>query len=753
MTTVTLGHSYTATGLSKTWLLDTSVNIQKRRETVQFKSTSSTNNLNLAYVQGTTITSEGNVSVRDRSTALPENKSVSRNSDESLDSVNGFNIETESFLVTDEFAVAAGGQAPLPLFYVHTVNRPLLSGESYSDIQILDSSFRVLSLVEARVDLTTGTVYNNLVNTFDQVSGLSELFYISYLIKDTATNTLTRFMELVSNAPVYSTATFADLDEFGNFLPGVKAYILEEDIGASFNVILPSVTDYSIRRLASQRLEVLDPPPSGADDPWFISVRNSSFISSVDTGGVSNSIYKYRIAEFNAQGFVPFFPYKLTTETSTRVNKRTVKTIQDKVAQSADEGLYLDILVYDSEGTIRFALTSDPTKAGTASPVSGTSYSNALLGASAVAGTELNDSATPVGGSSIDGLYGFIVLPTGYEINETDVISSSYYYEEDKYEFSFINLNPLTNTALVKQRVVIFAKPELLGSTISQTLFYLVVNEDGLVVESNYNIDSVEASLSDGVEVQAAITAETLWYDRDPDTVSWVTASGVDFVQNYTVQGTPNPDAFLILGEVYVRENTQPNSMVINDIRERGGGLIPEEQTALEGVQPESAWNWDVGMWDGYPYPGAAAFFVDVPSIVLEACGGSLNPAAVREIVGRHIGLGIYPVIHKYNNYEPTITGVDITTSGTYIGWTIHPDDAVFDVYTSALEEGPWVLTVTGLEQSSNSNSVTLDIPENLNRFIVVTGRQGVDGPVCISGPLSVEDPGFIPATTISGIA
>jgi len=752
MTISTAGHQFTANKLSKTWISDVFLNIQKRRESVQFKTTSSSNNLNLAFIHGQALHSDENLSIRDRSTVLPENRAISRNTDQVLKSVDGFNIETEQFLVTDVFTDPIGNQPELPLFYQHVINRPLAANEVFADIQVLDTNFQPVTLIELKIDTNEGVVYNNLINSFSEITGLYDLFYITYLVRNTGTGLLTRFTELISNEPVYRIATFADLDSFGNFLPNAKVYIIQEDIGANFTVRLPLTANYGIRRIQEQRLRLVVPPSSTADDPWFVSVQNSNFISSVNVGLSADSVFKYRIAEFGVQNFAPFFPFKLSTESSSRVNRRTIKTIKNRIVQNTDEDLYVDIFVYDKNENLRFAITSDPAKVGQPSPIAGINYANVQLGNSSVAGVDLNDGTNPVAGSSIDGLNGFIVLPAGFEIESTDIIRSSYYYEEDKYEISFINLNPLANTELVKQRVVVFVRPEPLGSTLTQTLFYLIVNEDGVVVESNYNIDGVEASLFDGVEVQTAIENGQLWYDRDPSTVSWAPANSVDFVANYTVQGNPNPQAFLILGEIYIREAIQPNSLVLNDIRLRGGGIGDNKETELDTIQPEVAWNWDIGMWDGYPYPGAASYFIEIPANILESCGGLISPGSVRGIVQRHTGYGIWPVIHKYNDYEPTITTVNITSSSTYLEWTKHPKDAVFDVYLSALQTGPWVLTVSGLEQRFDENSTFLNLPAGVNRYIIVTGRKSSDGPVCFSGPVDIADPGnAVPPSTISG--
>lgn len=733
-------HQFTVNNINFTKRIDSFVNIQKRRESLLYRSSSDSVNVNLAYVQGEEISSNRNLSIRDRSTILPENRSIIRNRDQLLENVGGFSIETEKFLVTDIFTNPIGSQTKIPLFYKHVPSIELLGVESFVDIKVLDKDFKQVNILELKIDLAEGVVYNNILNSFSNLTGLYNIYYVTYLVRNSVTSITSRYTEVLNNRPVFRTAEFSDLDEFGN-VTSDSVYVLQEDTTSSFSIILPSTQDYGLRRLTEQRLRLVNPPDSGVDDPWFVSVQNSHFIAAVNTLS-GTSILKYRIAEFTAQTYVPYYPYKFTSETSYRVNKRIIKTIKDKIIQNNSEGLYIDIFVYDSDENIKYALTSSPSKIGTITYLPGTYYANVLLGDPTTAGVKPNDTTIPVAGSSVDGLGGFVVLPASFEIGENDVVRTDYYYEEDKYEFSFLNLNPLANTDLIKQRLVIFVRPEPLGASLVQTLFYLLVNEDGLVIESNYNLESVEGSLYDGMDVQIAIADETLWYDRTPP--NWAEVGSVNFVEEYTVQGSANDQAFLILGEVYVREATSPESLVLNDIRVRGGGFLAEQQSEVESIQPESAWSWDVGMWDGYPYPGAASYFIEIPWYLLEENNGNLNPGMIRNIVQRHTAAGVYPLIHKYNDYEPTITDLTVTISGIHLEWTQHPDTTIFEVYTSPFQTGPWDHIGSGLNNDPDGNSFFFSILDDTIRYVIITGRDGLDGPIGFSGPVDLKDLGVV---------
>jgi hypothetical protein len=194
-----------------------------------------------------------------------------------------------------------------------------------------------------------------------------------------------------------------------------------------------------------------------------------------------------------------------------------------------------------------------------------------------------------------------------------------------------------------------------------------------------------------------------------------------------------------------VREAVRPSSTVINDVRIRGGGISLDSEELSIDVQPEAVWYWDLKFWDGYPYPGAASFFVDVPVDILENCGGRFTPKQVQEITHRHIAAGVYPVVWKYNVYEPVITDIEYLDEGAVISWSQGPDDAIYQIYCSSVEEGPYTAISEIFTNNPAGNSTQVDLDAGLIKYLVVVGRKDTDGPICFSGPINIEDAGDIP--------
>ncbi len=671
MSTLPVGHRFTVNQVAGvTNSVDAFLNIQKRREEIVYRSATVPANVNLAFVRGLTISSDDNIGINDRSFGLLENREVEQLQARIFNNVSSFTSNAERILVTDVFTTVTGSQVATPLFYAHSLAGALPVGGYYRNVQILNSFFDKISPSQLKIDLALGKVYNNLSNSFSLKTGLFEVFHIDYEVVSSL-GAVTKYREILDNVNVFRPATFDDLDGSNALSTTAKAYLIEET-GTLFNVILPIPGKYAAKNEPGARLSVVHPTTTGPDDPWFVSITNGKFLCGIDTGGSSPTVFKYYIPEFLNQSFVPVPPFKLISkETSYRVQSRIIKTIKDTIVNDPSESLYAQVYVYREDGSLKFAMTNDPLLLNTPSTVTGKNFA-------------------PVGFESIDRKNGFIVLPTGYEITQRDTIESSYYYTENRYEYNLFDLNPLSNVDLLKQTLVLFIKPEA-GSTITESLFYLLVDENGVIEDSNF------------------LDFTVIGMDYS------------DFVNDHTVQGTPNSDALLILAEVFVRESSSPETLAILDIRVRGGGIKESRLEEAKDLAPEVCWSMDVAPLDGTPYPGAASYFIEIPYTVLAEFGGRFEKEQVRGIVQRHTAAGVYPVIWKYGDYEPVILNVEYIPGGIIIEWSQGPSDALFDIYTALSPAGPWTLVAEDIVNDPDGNIHTVVSASDV--CVVVAGR------------------------------
>jgi hypothetical protein len=173
------------------------------------------------------------------------------------------------------------------------------------------------------------------------------------------------------------------------------------------------------------------------------------------------------------------------------------------------------------------------------------------------------------------------------DIDTTDIIYAFYYYAEYDYLYGLLDVNPFTNPIIKNTQITFTYKTG--GSLANKSIFYKSTNELGDVVQTN----------DDG--------------------------SGTDTNFSYVAVGS----------------NVSVSDLTITDARVRGGGL----QDGLVDSIPLSVNFWDVGFWDGKPYPTAGGSIIYLPASILSTVSYQDIQAQIQNV----LPLGCIPVIRFYN--------------------------------------------------------------------------------------------------------
>jgi hypothetical protein len=614
--------------------IDVFVNIVKRKEALLYRSSVVGSAANIGYVSGQELSPDVSLSISDRSTSLAANRAIEANYT-TITGTKYFSIVTENFVVTDVFVRPTNTITSVPLFYAHTmslVNVPrvglgsntLATGVKIVDAQILDIAFQPLKVTELLIDTSTGVVYNNLESYFKAANNYN-CYYVKYTVNDNGS--IHTFVELLDNTPVYRIATFNDLDsDLQIIVDGRKVYLLDEtDTG--FDVTLPIVNTYAYKLLSSSRIQVLPPVANQPEDPWYVRISNGKFYST--SGALTN---KYYIAEFNTQTFWPEPPFKKASlEGALVLSSTIIKVDQYNIAEDDTLDMGITMQISDISGNAVAAFTTLDIYVGQIAN-NGKVYQK---------WTQLS----PIGIRSLDRKTGLLDIE-GLALNSSWDVTIDYYYTETNYVFSLINFNPVSNKDALTTKTVIFIDPDSSTITKDQTIYYLTADQSGRVIASNWpNFNNTTQ--------KTIINDRYLYYGLKP---SWQTGYGSweDFIDVYTAEGS---GAFLILADVTVAVGASAKDLTIIDSRYRGGGIREEKYNEVLAAHPEVAWCWDIGCWDGLPFPGNATFLVEVPATVLEGAGGTLTEQEVKDIVKRHVAAGVYPVIRAYGD-ETTVSGL-----------------------------------------------------------------------------------------------
>ena len=692
--------------------IPTRVNIKKRLERIAYKTLTTQDDVNIAYVTSPDVTPETSLSIVDRSTAITENRVLKR-ARPTFVSGKTFLSYTDKPTITDIF-IDTPTQGQVPLFYVHTLANFDPSTETLFSVDFLDIDLKSVSVSE--YSIVSNQVYNNLVNSFD--GNVATVFYLKYTVK--SGSSIFTYHELINNLPVYDVATYLDLDQWNDILPGLKKYYAEQVVGEQYHLVtLPAPGFYAYQEVLTSKIRILEPEAVDNLSPWNIRVSNESFLSSSKVVTAPRT-YKYYISEFNNQLFYPGPPYRLHVEDHVSWINPRLLYLDRNIALDNTRGFYLSVYVEDSAGLGKYAFTNNPTLESTAWK-DGIFYSDST------------------GIRSVDQINGFVEVRNN--IADTDIVTATFYSAEDTFLFTEIDFNPTDNQEILKQRIVFYIMPESIATGIlSQTLFYLVVNRLGEITYCSQAILGADPlpdvntarMVADDFHTDGT-SQRTMYYNlptydfTDPHTYS--------FVDKYTVESvllspngiTPsvtsnsytllNPH-YLLLGEVTIGEASTVDNLAIYDVRTQGGGIKPKQYEAALRMQPEVMWYLDNSPL--HPYPGVGAFYVQVPEEILSSNGGLFTRDQIVAIIEKHMKAGGYPLLDIYG-IDPVITNV----VGYEIYWPSYSDATYgYAILHSQGEDGPWTEETVVIDVPSGNSYTLTGLTTGLN-FVRIAALNG----------------------------
>ena len=743
--TESLGHKFTVSAVSYESDTDMRINIKKRKIRIFHRTLTSEDRVNITHLVTQKTNPVDNLFISDRSGSLIQNTVKDDLTEYTVAPASVFTSKTKEFVVTNVFTTEKPTKPATPLFYYHKLK--------YFNSDLTDWSYRTLLSVEFTnyvmekhntseyyIDSSTGKVYNNLSNSYNVSTGEFEVFYVRYSVKvnDGSTITQYNYHELLNNQKAFHLAEVADLDDFGNLDSESNAYILEElpDL-SGYRITLPSSTsDYAYKEISPSRLYLKNPVAIDVSDPWTIRVSNGEFTSSVRDGVDSYKACKYKIAEFNSQTFDPYPPYKLIRlEEATWLYDNLFKVTRN-IVDNNSTGFYVDVFVYDEDDTLTYQYSTNTSKVGTTQ----------------------NSIEWTAGILSVGEPNGFIELIDS--IPGTYKVLVTYYTESAEYDFIDIDFNPVSNRDILNKRVVFYVAPETTKTgSLSNTLFYLEVNRKGIIkhcsqAETGGTDYATLKLLSEDFNSDGS-PKDTFYYDRE-STLSGLRyrTSGVfqaykeyfSFIDKYTVENRmakmsipsgeylanlqENPQ-FLVLGDVYLGEISDPDFGVTYEMRERGGGIKEDYETLARAQQSEILWYWD----NEVPYPGNMTYMVEVPNSIKKEYGGDFDVWDIQDISSRHAQAGTYPIVRNYGLVDPVIssgTASSIVVSGVTISgvidiyWPSYGPDVTYDVYLSNHEKtGFTKQNDSSLSDNSGGNSYTMrDKENNITFYLYVTGTK-----------------------------
>lgn len=646
-----VGFNFTVNNIHRIDSLDTRQLIKKDIVNIRLSEQIGQSDVSISYVYMPIKDIQDNLSIISRADSIAENavsESVSV-LDISFTAKNYDDIVSPNFLVTHIFTEATQTDPSKPMYYVHSVPSSI-NGVAVSDFAILDKTYKEVNKRLFIKDSSNRLIYTNLQGNYDTSTGESNIYYVRYKLSDSTFNDV-----LLNVRPIYSGADFRDLDTSGNLKENVTKYILSYDSGGGgYSLVMPKSQQYSIKYTSKNAIEIVHPKANILDRVWFIRIRNGDFTKSF------GSLYRYNIPEFSDQLFNPYDPYKFALNSQADIISDGIIKLKDKNIRIAiGESLHIDIVVKDKNDNILYAMSTLSSKDGLSfSDSEGTydvQWSNSLI-------------------HSYDEIGGFVKL--NIPLNFSYKVYASYYYEEEYYDVTDINLNPVSDIAIGESKYVFYIVP---GGPTNQSrtksVYYLKVDDNGLITYCSQKGNDGNIDLATTVE-------GVVYYDKGADT----------FINRYTTYGSDTQAThYFLLGEVSITDPYKFDTLSSIDSRIRGGGTT-SNYNIEENIDshPEVKWYEDIGTWDGIPHPGNSVLLLKLPYSILSDYGGSFTHEEIQEVAYRHVAFGTYISIRYYGfvtevlSFIPGDTIIDLTWSDLGIGFT-------YDVYYSTIKNSGYV--------------------------------------------------------------
>lgn len=484
------------------------------------------------------------------------------------------------------------------------------------------------------IDLDSQSVYTNHRNTFDFDSGTHKLFFVSGSTEDGAT-----FNTLLNTEPVAKEASWEDLDPDTGDLVDTYPLYSRSKTGRGYTFYFNSGGKWYIRPYDKGLIQPRKPRAKRPNSPWFLRITNGD-VSAV----VNDSVRRYYIPEFNTQPFIPYNPIRYASkEELFFVNKRVLAATRQNLKIDPNSGLHLELRIEDAEGTLLRVYTTDQSLEGTRVSNLDVFYETDKI-------------------ASWDNVRGFIQLAV--DVLPAWVYTARYYYEADDYEYTLVNLNPITNKRLKDHIYVFYCVPDV--NSEDRAIHHLVVNYDGTIVETSQSLGlghpNLQLTHGDGSYNSSTVIG-----------MQYFSEGGSSFLDLYGA-GFANTNGYMILAEVCGIDPSFVEDQIEVDVRRHGGVIDPEFYEEAFTANPRMLQS-HLGYGEaGQVIPQTNVVVLEPPLSLLEDYGGNLTQTQAEGLLRTQMPVSGYAVVKwVYPKSELTATSfvsdqvvISLTWEGLY---------------------------------------------------------------------------------------
>lgn len=688
---------------------DLRINARDDFNHLRYSSSFGENSVGVSFLDSNPVNIQDNLIVEDLTDLVEANSP--RRFVETEQFSQTFDLDFGEFLLTDVFKTTSNGET-VPMYYRHDLS----DIQNLADIEILDGNFEPVNAdlyvyFDESVTLNRAAkfIYTNLQNSFSREQNEFTVYYVRY--RDTGTGEI--ITKLLDANPFYLKADFSatGFDRVYTVEANPGDFSITIYFNSRFNspTPMPNSQRFSIKSEGANRISVIKPIDIPASQRWYMRITRGEFYRSIP----GDSLF-YHMPEYFNQFFSPVAPFKTGVEKQGDVlDDRLISVKPSPIANLQVSGFYIYIALRDSNGSTIRAITNDPSSSRyitVDNKITDVFYEKDMI-------------------QSVDTRGGFIRLSEPVDTSLIPYIT--YKYQEEEFTYRNLSVNSTINPDILNKTLVYYIKPDL-NLDLTRAVYHLVVDEDDIILEAEENsgfatytgvatggstteIQDIELGMTDyytGYEVQILSglntgrrvpvssfnsSSQTLFFNtpflqpieegdryriikknnnyiyEDP-----ITGNSFQY-QGWKDAYTQAPHWYVLLANVFAIQTLAPRDISSFDIRLRGGGIKEQRLDEALELQDEVQWYWDVGYWDGQPYPGMGANIVEIPRKVLQEVGGQFTRGQVREVVQQHMAEGSYPVI-RYYDQSTVILKLEIYSERVFLRWR-DVDASSYNVY------------------------------------------------------------------------
>lgn len=361
---------------------------------------------------------------------------------------------------------------------------------------------------------------------------------------------------------------------------------------------------FTLKSRESSNIFIKEMPSRSIDDMWFLKINNGSF-SVKKFGDNGNLLIEYYIPEFGTQPFSDEFgePYSISIEEEAMfIDNDHIRVQNAPIYVETNEG-------NPTSETLRVYLESERTK-----PLNQRSLLRVKDWNPATGDIYLEDTIEHNDTVLVD----YVYEVTDYEYKGYGYVDPN---NSSNNKFYHLDLNPMPGHKFTDMDGQLKDSSLLLDKNI-----YLYIVPAFII---NNGADPLG---DDYIHSENYGTLRHVIFDQEiPED------EALDYISSVSEHA-------IVLGKILVRNMYSPSMIELIDTRKRGGGFRDDLSPSLiKSLSPEAEYVWDIGSYDGHPFPVNGVIVITLPSYIQH----QFSEEELRSIVEKYAAFGSYAII-KY---------------------------------------------------------------------------------------------------------